>query len=268
MSAVTDLTMAIDTTFGSILSQIQLSNLNFSIQLTPFAAYITLKKSVQKDLNGVPARPSPSLLLLLQQAHQEHLALQAKFHDLKVDSEIIKNKFDALANENISLVERIEEKTTNVEVMEADNKHLHSRLDFLEKEHANCCAAKAVAESKVKEIKKKQSEEVRDLKVQTEKLTKALKSKENVVNALANARETIKSLKAEKSALKMSRNRLEGETRRLKRRLKSKVENNNICKSNMTGGNMDDKNKSADETNSENADSYSRISLIMDQPRA
>ena len=76
MSQVTDLKMAINATFGSILNEIQLSNLNFSIQLTPFAAYIILKKFTQKDLHGVPSNPSPPVLYLLQQVQQEHLALQ------------------------------------------------------------------------------------------------------------------------------------------------------------------------------------------------
>ena len=71
-----DLEMAVNSTYASILSEIQLSNLNFSIQMTPFASYITLKKSVQKDLNGVHATPSPPLLLLLQQAQQQILILQ------------------------------------------------------------------------------------------------------------------------------------------------------------------------------------------------
>ena len=100
--------------------------------------------------------------------------MQAKHHKLKVAYETIKNRFDAIANKNISLVEPIKEKTTTVKVMEADNKHLHSRLDFLEKEHENCRAAKAGAESKIKEIKKKQYEEVHDIKDQIEEISKAL----------------------------------------------------------------------------------------------
>ena len=67
MVRVTELKMEINSTFTSILNEIQLSNLNFSIQTTPFAAYITLKKSVQKDLNGDYATPSPPTLLLLQE---------------------------------------------------------------------------------------------------------------------------------------------------------------------------------------------------------
>ena len=41
-----DLTMAVNSTFSSILNDIQLSDLNFKIEMTPFAAIITLKKTV------------------------------------------------------------------------------------------------------------------------------------------------------------------------------------------------------------------------------
>ena len=76
MVPVTELKMAINTTFTSILNEIQLSNLNFSIQTTPFAAYITLKKSVQKDLNGDYATPSPTILHLLQETQRQILYLK------------------------------------------------------------------------------------------------------------------------------------------------------------------------------------------------
>ena len=62
MIPVTGSEMAANTTFTSILNEIQLSNLNFTINVTPFAAYITLKKTLQKDLDGNLAVPAPSLL--------------------------------------------------------------------------------------------------------------------------------------------------------------------------------------------------------------
>ena len=64
----TDLEMAVSATFSSILNEIQLSNLNFKIEMTPFAAIVILKKSVLRDKNGYPAIPSPPILSLLQQS--------------------------------------------------------------------------------------------------------------------------------------------------------------------------------------------------------
>ena len=68
MIPVTDLEMAANTTFTSFLNEIKLSNLNFTINMTPLAAYITLKKTLQKDLDGTLAVPGPPPLFLLQQS--------------------------------------------------------------------------------------------------------------------------------------------------------------------------------------------------------
>ena len=93
MNQVTELKMAIDATFSSILSEIQLSNLNFNLQITPFAAYITLKKSVITDQNGIKAVPAPPILFLLQQTHQKIAELQVENKRLKVKSDAAeKNK--------------------------------------------------------------------------------------------------------------------------------------------------------------------------------
>ena len=69
MDAITESTVAIDNTFNSILNEIQVSKLNFTILVTPFAAYITLKQSTQVDKNGSHAVPSPPLFLMLQQGY-------------------------------------------------------------------------------------------------------------------------------------------------------------------------------------------------------
>ena len=61
MEGVTNLT------FNSILNEIQMSKLNY-------AAYITLKKSTQVDIQGNHLDPSPPLLTLLQQSNNELLS--------------------------------------------------------------------------------------------------------------------------------------------------------------------------------------------------
>ena len=47
-------TMVASRTFDSILQQIQSSNLNFQLQISPFAANISLKRSPVKDRTGTP----------------------------------------------------------------------------------------------------------------------------------------------------------------------------------------------------------------------
>ena len=98
MNSVTELTMAVNNTFYSILTEIQLSNLNFSIQMTPFTAYITLKKSTKKDKNGVNTIPSPPVLFLLQEARREITYLKEENRNLKVAAKMYKLESDKLLN--------------------------------------------------------------------------------------------------------------------------------------------------------------------------
>ena len=57
-SSSSDINMAICNTFEYLLNQIKSSNLNYHLQQSPFAAVISLKKSLIKDKNGNPLTPS------------------------------------------------------------------------------------------------------------------------------------------------------------------------------------------------------------------
>ena len=52
-------TMVASRTFSSILQQIQSSNLNYQLQISPFSATISLKKTPIKDKYGAPLLPPP-----------------------------------------------------------------------------------------------------------------------------------------------------------------------------------------------------------------
>ena len=56
-SSSSDLKMATSFAFEQLLDQIKCSNLNYHLQQSPFAAIISLKKSLIKDMNGVPLPP-------------------------------------------------------------------------------------------------------------------------------------------------------------------------------------------------------------------
>ena len=171
MIPVTELEMAANTTFQSIVNEIQISNLNFSIKMTPFAAYIVLKKTVQKNLNGVLATPAPPLLLLLQQA-------QEQIYRLQNENEKLTAAADNLAHENKLLVDSLEETNHIVEDLNTTNSILHNKLTNAEKETSRNHAEKTEYESKLKEHKKKHFEEMKVIQVQVKDLTKAIKSKE------------------------------------------------------------------------------------------
>ena len=128
MIPVTELTMAANSTFTSIISEIQLSNLNFNIKMTPFGAYITLKKTVQKDLHGNHATPSPPLLLVLHRAHLEIRCLQEEKSRLETALHNLKKDHEQTLQENERLVESYEESTESVENVTAANNKLKLKL--------------------------------------------------------------------------------------------------------------------------------------------
>ena len=109
MLPVTELKMAARTTFSSILNEIQLSNLNFSIKMTPYAADITLKKTVQKDMNGTFATTAPPLLFLLSQAQEQAVRLQVENSELRSTIDILERKYDGVCDKNVRLIEAVEE---------------------------------------------------------------------------------------------------------------------------------------------------------------
>ena len=71
--------------------------------MTPFAAYITLKKTLQKDLDGTLATPAPPLLLLFQQAQEQNLYLQAENSRLKSAVDNLDRNCDEAVNNNKDL---------------------------------------------------------------------------------------------------------------------------------------------------------------------
>ena len=221
MVPVTGLAMAINTTFSSILNEIQLSNLNFSIQMTPFAAYITLKKSVQRDLNGDCAVPSPPLLSLLQRAQQETLNLQNENNQLRSNIAVLEEKYENVVSENDDLVAKIKESNKNIKALTDTTNTLQCKISEAERKDAKNRIENVGLESKMKAVKNKYVEELNDLKVRARDLEKGNKMKEkdihNLSKSLDSARSTIKALKYEKSQLKTSKTKLETEITKLKR---------------------------------------------------
>ena len=236
MDPVSDMAMAVNTTYSSILNEIQLSNLNYSIQMTPYASYITLKKSVQKDLTGAPATPSPPLLFLLQTSHQENNQLHEENFRLKSAFEMQRIELDTVKREKECLENTVEESNLSVKALNTMIANLHSQLNVAEKELEKCSADKVDLCEKSKEAKKKHLNEIVGLKAQTEVLSKNLRVKDKTINDLSknlnNARDTLKNLKSEKSKLKISETKLTGEIRKLEKKL---VEKKSVTKKTTSG---------------------------------
>ena len=220
MVPVTDLEMAVNNTFSSIVNEIQLSYLNFCIQMTPFAAYITLKKSAQKDLSGNQVLPSPPLLFHLQDAQQNVLRLQEENSQLKAANEALKKDYNDLGLENECLLNSKKEANNTITILE-------NKLDKAASEIGKYRTDKIDLETFSKDVKAKHMKEIGYFQTKIQALEKNVKIKEkenvNLKRNFENARDTILNMKSEKARLKTSNTKLEKEIRKLEKRVDEKT---------------------------------------------
>ena len=139
--------MAVDATFSSILNEIQLSNLNFTVQITPFAAYITLKKSVIKDQHGAKAFPALPVLFLLQQAQQTIHDLRELNNRLEIKSDAAEKTIKNLVSKNAVLVEAINVSDSALAASKAANDTLNVKLRAAEENILNVNSSKDRSEA-------------------------------------------------------------------------------------------------------------------------
>ena len=221
MNQFTDLKMAIDATFSSILNEIQLSNLNFTLQITPFAAYITLKKSVLRDQNGTKAVPAPPVIFLLQQAHQAIAELQEENNRLKINCDAAEKFNQKLVHENAILVEAIDVSNNKVAACNATTDTLRSKLEAAEEKNLEISSLKSSFEVSLKETKKSHKQEIANANSTIKSMEKGKKDQEKVIynlkRNLESTRDILKNLKSDNSSLKISKAKLETEKRKLEK---------------------------------------------------
>ena len=104
-----NLTMLATETFDNILEQIRTSCLNFHMQISPFSAVISLKKSLIKDRSGKPCIPTePS------KSDSEHVeALVKKNHELE-------RKLRVITDEHTKLKDNCAEASKTIEILKKD----------------------------------------------------------------------------------------------------------------------------------------------------
>ena len=223
MNVVTESTMAIDTTFNSIINEIQLSKLNFGIQLTPFAAYITLKKSTQVDKNGVHAAPSPPLFSILQQSYHDLRAAQEENLCLRNALKACEQKCEDLTMVNSSLFKKLEAVDLDVNASREVNDSLCLRLDSTEKEVSKLRQLNKDLEDKVKLHSKEYSAYTFDTNAKIKALTKEIGGKDkenyNLNKTIANQRDTVTNLKDEVSKMKIRATKAEKENKKMEKKL-------------------------------------------------
>ena len=128
-----DTTMLASKAFYDILSRIQSSNLNFQLQISPFAALISLKKTLVKDKSGTYLLP-PSTMPIVRDDDFENLVAR----NLKLEKDILDLKknyekaYESLQNseaENELLKKAINDKDVMLENIKRSCKHLYQHLD-------------------------------------------------------------------------------------------------------------------------------------------
>ena len=91
--------MAAVTTFNSIIQQLQASNLNYQLQLTPFTAKISLKKTYIKDRFGRPFQSEVSPHVNVDPNHEVE-ALAAEKCKLESELAVVKNELASTIHEH------------------------------------------------------------------------------------------------------------------------------------------------------------------------
>ena len=97
-----DATMLASNAFHGILSQIQSSNLNFHLQISPFAALISLKKTLVKDKSGTYLRPPTPVLR--NEAFENILARNRELEKNILD---LKKNYEKAANDGTKAYESL-----------------------------------------------------------------------------------------------------------------------------------------------------------------
>ena len=179
-----ELAMAVNSKFNSILDEVQQSKLNFCINLTPYAAYITFKKSAQVDPYGNQAVPTPPVLRLLELSLREKLDHELEISSLKGTLMKYEQQCDKLICENQSLsdeVSKIEESLVKSKV-EADI--ANKKIELLENEVSKVQLEKKNLAKKLSIIDKENRELKCNFDRDVKAMNKSLKSKEKEIHNL------------------------------------------------------------------------------------
>ena len=193
--------------------------------MTPFAAFITLKKTVLKDKNGHPATPSPPILHLLQQAQQVISNFQSENSQLQ---ETLR-KYQTEAEESDKVKEQmwieLEKAQVNLEKSLIKNKDTEEMKNKLAVKDAKITNLETVA----KDLKL----EVEQINKDLAKVNKGLKIKEKEVfkfqDKTDNLNQTIKDLKADNKVIMAEKNKAVKEKTKSEKKLSDIKHSKSVC---------------------------------------
>ena len=202
-----DSTMAAKRTFDGLLSQIQASNLNFHLQLSPFSASISLKKSLIKDEFGntlLPPCPLPSDEPNQHVEHEDSLLLAENDH---LKQELV--DLQKLQNSSTETIQIFEQKIANMEAsalksFEERNVEVTSLKKSIKTSNLEIESLKKDLQARNKHVKEKENE-TNKLEQKCENLVANLKRTKNKMNSMKS--ENLKLIrKQEKVKIRRSKN--------------------------------------------------------------
>ena len=130
---ITDASMAASESFDSILHQVKHSCLNFQMQVTPFSAIISLRKSFIKDKSGLPFH------VPMIQSHSEATTV-LKVNSLETELANYRDKYEKVvekydnANKSLNIFEeKIKEQEITIKNLEIVNVNSKAVVDKLNK---------------------------------------------------------------------------------------------------------------------------------------
>ena len=222
MELSTESTMAIDAKLNSNLNDIQLSNLNFAIKITPYAAYITIKKSTLVDMNGVSTVPTPPTFLLLQQSYRDYTVAQEEISMLNNTVKDLEVNCENLKNVNASLISKLEVVEASLAASNEEKFDLQKKIDNKDLEVIKLLTERSEAESKVKNLKKEYVDFSCEADTKIKSLNKVIKTKDKEIHNLTrnvdNGRDTVKNFKIKTSQLETDIKQLEKKIRKFESR--------------------------------------------------
>ena len=160
-----DSTMVASKAFENILDQIRSSNLNFQLHLSPFAAQISLKKSLVKDKSGFLLSPPTATQNLREQFQSDIVTLTRRNIYLERSLENLQKNYEdaVLDSENArSRISELEKKLEEAEIKKEKTFDLKDEL----REKSNIIESLATDNRKLKKENYEKSSELADVKAE------------------------------------------------------------------------------------------------------
>ena len=118
-----DDTMVASYNFNHIMDQITKSCLNYQVQVTPFSAVISLKKTLARNKDGVPLTQTGLSEIFLNDGEKglKYRTLEAEFNKLQEDYKALALKHTSACESLNVLAQTLNEREDTIKSLEASN---------------------------------------------------------------------------------------------------------------------------------------------------